>query len=150
MVETGLCLLLSFAPLVGGPSPVESATQASEIKALILRAGNAEDDEARWKLLKQLQRHPKLGKDLKPDVDKLVAEINRWLHHRRLDYFGRTVNIAARVQGLAGAREIVCTEPVWEAPGVAEASREAGLSPHRDQAVLKGIEGSMEVVRLQP
>ncbi|MHC4598768.1 MAG: DUF5939 domain-containing protein [Planctomycetota bacterium] len=71
------------------------------------------------------------------------------LNHR-LDYFGRTVNIAARVQGLAGGREIVCTEPVWKAPGVAEASREAGLSPRRDQAVLKGIEGSMEVVRLQP
>ncbi|MHC5037865.1 MAG: DUF5939 domain-containing protein [Planctomycetota bacterium] len=66
----------------------------------------------------------------------------------RLDYFGRTVNIAARVQGLAGEREIVCTEPVWDAPGVADASQKAGLSPRRDEAVLKGIEGAMPVVRL--
>jgi class 3 adenylate cyclase len=66
----------------------------------------------------------------------------------RLDYFGRTVNMAARVQGLAGEREIVCTDAVWEAPGVVEAGREAGLSHRRDQAVLKGFRGAIPVVRL--
>src|SRR5262249_53437764 len=38
----------------------------------------------------------------------------------RLDYFGQTVNIAARVQNLAKAGEIWLTEPVFLAAGVAE------------------------------
>ena len=36
----------------------------------------------------------------------------------RLDYFGQTVNVAARVQGLAGAEEIYVTEDVFSHPGV--------------------------------
>ena len=38
----------------------------------------------------------------------------------RLDYFGQTVNIAARVQALAGADEIVVTDDVLSLPGAAE------------------------------
>ncbi|HEX6766647.1 MAG TPA: DUF5939 domain-containing protein, partial [Polyangiaceae bacterium] len=36
----------------------------------------------------------------------------------RLDFFGQTVNIAARVQGLADADEIFITHEVYSAPGV--------------------------------
>jgi class 3 adenylate cyclase len=39
----------------------------------------------------------------------------------RLDYFGQTVNIAARVQGLAEADEIYLTADVYEARGVSTA-----------------------------
>lgn len=35
-----------------------------------------------------------------------------------LDYFGQTVNIASRVQALAGAAEICLTDEVWAYPGV--------------------------------
>ncbi len=38
----------------------------------------------------------------------------------RLDYFGQTVNIAARVQGLAHERAIFATKPVVEHPQVAK------------------------------
>ena len=38
----------------------------------------------------------------------------------RLDYFGQTVNIAARVQALARAGEIVVTDDVLSLPGAAE------------------------------
>ena len=38
----------------------------------------------------------------------------------RLDYFGQTVNIAARVQGLADERAIFATKPVVEHPQVAK------------------------------
>src|SRR5262249_11561562 len=38
----------------------------------------------------------------------------------RLDYFGQTVNIAARVQGLASERAIYATKPVVEHPQVAK------------------------------
>ena len=40
--------------------------------------------------------------------------------NERLDYFGQTVNIAARVQHLAGGDEIYMTEDVYNAAGVAE------------------------------
>lgn len=37
-----------------------------------------------------------------------------------LDYFGHTVNVAARVQGLADADELFVTGDVYDSPGVAE------------------------------
>jgi class 3 adenylate cyclase len=66
----------------------------------------------------------------------------------RLDYFGRTVNIAARVQGVAGAGEIVCTEPVYDSLGVPEAL--AGFVEERSSVPLKGIVGDVPVIRLKP
>jgi len=66
----------------------------------------------------------------------------------RLDYFGRTVNIAARVEGLAGAGEIVCTDSVFEALGVREALDKAGYRPARETAMLRGIAGEVAVTRL--
>jgi len=38
--------------------------------------------------------------------------------NERVDYFGQTVNIAARTQQLAVAGEIYVTSDVYEAPGV--------------------------------
>lgn len=73
----------------------------------------------------------------------IAVELNE-----RLDYFGRTVNIAARVQGVAAAGEIVCTEQVYDAPGVREAVAAAGLQVERGSAPLKGIAGDMPVIRL--
>ena len=46
----------------------------------------------------------------------------------RLDYFGQTVNIAARVQGLAHERAIFATKPVVEHPQVAKCWRPASSS----------------------
>ncbi|MSP63467.1 MAG: adenylate/guanylate cyclase domain-containing protein [Myxococcales bacterium] len=67
----------------------------------------------------------------------------------RLDYFGQTVNVAARVQRIAEAGEIVLTEPVFGARGVGEAVRAAGLAAVRELASLKGIAGTTPVVRLR-
>lgn len=75
----------------------------------------------------------------------IAVELNE-----RLDYFGRTVNIAARVQGIAGAGEIVCTEPVYDAPGVREIVAAAGLFAERASTRLKGIADEVPVVRLVP
>lgn len=73
----------------------------------------------------------------------IAVELNE-----RLDYFGRTVNIAARVQGVAAAGEIVCTDPVYDAPGVKDSVAAAGLLAERGSAPLKGIEGEVPVIRL--
>jgi class 3 adenylate cyclase len=56
----------------------------------------------------------------------------------RLDYFGQTVNIAARVQNLAGGDEICVTEDIHAAPGVADI-----LTPfiaRRVESELKGVD----------
>ncbi len=73
----------------------------------------------------------------------IAVELNE-----RLDYFGRTVNIAARVQGLAGAGEIVCTDLVYAAPGVRDVVAAAGLVAMASSVSLRGISGDVAVVRL--
>jgi class 3 adenylate cyclase len=61
----------------------------------------------------------------------------------RLDYFGRTVNIAARVQHLADGDEIVITESVRQSDGIGDI-----LAPYRVEqttAELKGISEKVPV-----
>jgi class 3 adenylate cyclase len=68
--------------------------------------------------------------------------------NERLDYFGQTVNIAARVQNLADGDEICITEEVYGAPAVAEI-----IAPYpvvKSQAELKGVSKAMSVYRLAP
>jgi class 3 adenylate cyclase len=64
----------------------------------------------------------------------------------RLDYFGQTVNIAARVQGLAGAEEIYLTRDVFESAGVEELLK--GFSVASQEASLRGIQKAMKVYRV--
>jgi class 3 adenylate cyclase len=66
--------------------------------------------------------------------------------NERLDYFGQTVNIAARVQSLSDAKEICLTSEVLAAPGV-----EAILAPFamkRKLTQLKGVQQRMPVFRV--
>lgn len=69
--------------------------------------------------------------------------------NERLDYFGQTVNIAARVQGVAAANEIVITEQVLGAPGAREVIAAAALRSRPDRALLKGVDGEFTLYRLQ-
>jgi class 3 adenylate cyclase len=55
------------------------------------------------------------------------------------DYFGRTVNMAARVQGLASSRAIFVTKPVVEDAKSAKILAAAGLRPTMQIAALRGI-----------
>ncbi len=64
----------------------------------------------------------------------------------RLDFFGQTVNIAARVQGLADADEIYLTDEVYREPGVSELLHEFDVTPR--QATLKGIQRTVQVYRV--
>ncbi len=59
--------------------------------------------------------------------------------NERQDYFGQTVNIAARVQGLATSQAIHVTGPVIEAPAVAAILDREAITPIRKQAALRGI-----------
>jgi class 3 adenylate cyclase len=49
----------------------------------------------------------------------------------RLDYFGQTVNLAARVQGLAAANEIYLTDALYRVASAKDLVRDALHAPHR-------------------
>lgn len=64
----------------------------------------------------------------------------------RLDFFGQTVNIAARVQGLADADEIYLTDDVYRAEGVKALISELHVSPREVQ--LRGVQRPISVHRV--
>ena len=66
--------------------------------------------------------------------------------NEELDYFGQTVNIAARVQALANAAEICLTEDVWSYPGVQELV--TGLPATQTTAELRGVGRKVQVLRV--
>jgi class 3 adenylate cyclase len=57
----------------------------------------------------------------------------------RQDYFGQTVNMAARVQGLATDRAIFVTRAIVENAGASAVLRDHGLDPVEKRAALRGI-----------
>ena len=61
----------------------------------------------------------------------------------RLDYFGQTVNIASRVQNLAGGDEICLTDEVRRATGVEDALAPYGI--RSVEAELRGVEHATPV-----
>ena len=63
-----------------------------------------------------------------------------------LDYFGQTVNVAARVQSLADAGEICISEALYSAPGVSQIL--TGLKIVEFDAPLRGVEGNACVYRV--
>lgn len=73
--------------------------------------------------------------------------------NNRLDYFGTTVNITARLQGLSQGGDIVVSEPVREDPEVADFLDKytvaASIEPLETQ--LKGLEGEyFRLWRMKP
>jgi class 3 adenylate cyclase len=68
--------------------------------------------------------------------------------NERQDYFGQTVNIAARVQSLSTNQEIHMTAPVVESPDVAAIIERASIKPIRKEAALRGIADKMVVYEI--
>jgi class 3 adenylate cyclase len=66
--------------------------------------------------------------------------------NENLDYFGQTVNVAARVQALADAGEICVSEALYSAPGVSGLL--AGHAVVEFEAPLRGVEGNACVYRV--
>ncbi len=64
------------------------------------------------------------------------------------DYFGQTVNIASRVQGLAASRAIVVTEPVVENAQTSALLATSGLKPTSRRVALSGIPGEVSVYEI--
>ena len=68
----------------------------------------------------------------------------------KLDYFGTTVNMAARVQAQSQGGDVVLTRALQEDPGVQEVLKSAGVSCETLTVSLKGLEGDHMLVRLRP
>ncbi|AIY04064.1 adenylate/guanylate cyclase [Planococcus sp. PAMC 21323] len=67
----------------------------------------------------------------------------------RLDYFGRTVNIAARIQGQGEGGDIVLSKRVLAQPESAMLLASAGIELEEFSAELKGIDAAVELVRVR-
>lgn len=70
------------------------------------------------------------------------------ISNERLDYFGQTVNIAARVQSLAESRPIFVTECVVRNDGVRELLDSSNVAPVPRNAMLRGIADEMTVYEI--
>jgi class 3 adenylate cyclase len=66
----------------------------------------------------------------------------------RLDYFGTTVNLAARVEHESHGGEIVLTEEVYQDPSVQEQLRRDGVSVADAEAQLRGIREPVRLHRI--
>jgi class 3 adenylate cyclase len=70
--------------------------------------------------------------------------------NERLDYFGTTVNTAARVQGLAAAQSILATASVLDYPRVREIIDRRHLAVTPQRAQLRGIKDEVTVYDVRP
>jgi class 3 adenylate cyclase len=66
----------------------------------------------------------------------------------RIDYFGQTVNIAARVQGSADGNEMDLSRELYEAPGVADVLERSGMNVEEVQVPLRGIDTPVAIYRV--
>lgn len=67
----------------------------------------------------------------------------------RQDYFGQTVNMAARVQGVAAANTIFTTGPIINDMAVGHVLKEHGLQPIERETALRGITSNTLVYEIQ-
>jgi class 3 adenylate cyclase len=68
----------------------------------------------------------------------------------RLDYFGTTINLAARIQSQARGGEIVVSAEVLDDPAVQAQVRAAGLEPEATEVRLRGIQRPVKIFRVSP
>jgi class 3 adenylate cyclase len=68
--------------------------------------------------------------------------------NERQDYFGTTVNIAARVQALADSRTILATGPVVTNPQASTLLQTSGLKPVSQRRALRGITDEVAVYEI--
>lgn len=70
--------------------------------------------------------------------------------NERLDYFGTTINVAARVQSEAHGGEVVVTTEIFELAAVQEVIRREGLTATQSEARLRGVREPVRLYRLGP
>jgi class 3 adenylate cyclase len=103
----------------------------------------AADIQAR---MAELRSAAPLGRYFRPRVGLSWGRVIREERAGELDFFGNTVNAAARLMKLSGDGEVLISGTAAAEPGV-EALLEGAA---RERTRLKGFEGDMSVARLKP
>jgi len=67
----------------------------------------------------------------------------------RLDYFGRTVNLASRIQGASLGQDIVISGEVWQRPAAQKLLRDYDVRSRHFLANLKGIADILDLYRIE-
>ena len=67
----------------------------------------------------------------------------------RQDYFGQTVNVASRVQGLADPSAVLATKPIVESSEVARLVKDAGYRTTARQLSLRGVSETFDVYEVR-
>jgi hypothetical protein len=75
------CSKLLFVALVLALALVVLQGQTRDIRDLIQRADDAENDGERLRLLRQMQQQQDLEESSRKDLDKITQEIERWKCH---------------------------------------------------------------------
>ena len=70
--------------------------------------------------------------------------------NERLDYFGGTVNVAARLGRESRGGDVVVLASVLEEPGVAKLIAARAVEVERFTAELRGVQGALESSELRP
>jgi len=68
--------------------------------------------------------------------------------NERIDYFGTTVNVAARVQGLSDGRDVMASGAIFGESNAADYLREKGWQSEPFTTSLKGLKSSYQVHKL--
>ncbi len=116
-------------------------------------AAFAEERDAVAAAIEMLERFPAFRRNL-PEAERTFLKVGVYAGpcyavtaNGILDYFGQTVNLAARLQGAAGAGELVLVEAVAD-----EALQSGWLGRHqpleRFDATLKGLDAPVGVTRV--
>ncbi len=91
----------------------------------------------------------------RPDREKIEVKIG--LHsgttiivtlNGRLDYFGSTVNMAARIQAIADPNEVVISENIFENPESKKAIRRYTQKVKKEKRIFKGLQGEYNVYHI--
>ncbi|MBI5369223.1 MAG: adenylate/guanylate cyclase domain-containing protein [Planctomycetes bacterium] len=114
-------------------SPADALRSACEIQADVAAERTAGNGAARFLV--------KIGGNQGPCIAVTTAGV--------LDYFGTTVNVAARAEGQSMGNDIVVPAALAERRDVAAVLAEFGATTERVAATLKGITGVAEMMRLR-
>ena len=112
--------------------------------------------KASFAFLEEIERWNKTHPDQEPVVLKIGFHQGPCIAlnlNDRLDYFGGTVNKAARIQGLSQCNDLVFSQSITQDPQVSQylesqKAKNAGLKINQFEADLKGLSKSMKVVQV--
>jgi len=89
-LTVGLWLVFSSESTALGKAA--NPKQPDSIEHLIESAGNADMDQERVRILQELHIQTESNSTLKQDITQLISQIEQWIKHARLDYFGRNIS----------------------------------------------------------